>query len=451
MRTRSLLILALITVAVLGYVQFFGGRQAGTFEREMSARQVLNFKVDNINRLELISDKGSFIFHKDGKNWQIQAPVKYPANSAAVAGLLSQLSFIERKATLDKNQLGDLSQYGLKTPGTVVKLKDQTGADYELDLGQNTAVAGAVYARIVSGRRESYAVIEQGVARLAQRSLDQWRSHRVFDFAVDEVTGVVLHEDARDIEIKRDGEWWKIVKPLAADADENEMRAFLAGLQSLQATQFVTDNPAEYTNYSLTTPYLTLDISLGGETVSLRVGKVEAGEEVKYYAQQTARPTVFAVPTSTVEFISRLLNVRDRRIVRVSGNESVTAIDYQKGALTVTLQADGENWRQTAPLPGAVNRAEVQLLLTKLDHALAINYHPATDEFRAASGLNTPAAQIILTVSGKPRLLKFSHPKKGEVFVESAFRDDIVSVPADTLIGLPAKPADWLSPSAGEK
>jgi hypothetical protein len=463
MRTRTLIILALITFAVLAYIQFFAGQSPGTYEKEVAARQVMNLVTDDINHIEITSPKGSFVFNRDDKKkWQMQSPIKYPANSDAISSLLSQLSFVERKATLDASQLGDLqqslSQFGLKAPETVLKLKTKSGDNYELDLGKPTAVAGASYARIVQDGQESYIVVEQSISQFILKGLDQWRSSTVFDFTTDQVRGLTLHLESKDVEIKRDNgsTVWKISKPLAANADENEMRSFLANLLGLHATQFVTDNSAEYAGYNLNSPYLVLDINLGKENVSLRIGRVDANNETKYYAQQTSRPAVFVIQKPTVDMLAGLLDaVRDRRIMRVAGTESILSIAYQKGPLAVefdNLPGVDNGWAlASVKLPA--DMAEVQTLLTKLGNARAGNYQLATDENRAALGLKNPVATITFKIQddadkkGPPKVqtLKFAAPSKGEMAVESSFRDDIVTVPADVLLGLPDRMTDWLS------
>jgi hypothetical protein len=465
MRTRTLVILALITIAVLAYIQFFAGKEPGTYEREMAARQVMNLVTADINHLEITSAKGSFVFNKDDKAaWQMQSPIKYPANGDAISSLLSQLSFTERKVTLDASQLGDLqqslAQFGLKSPETVLKLRTKSGANYELALGKETAVAGALYARIVQDGVENYIVVEQSLAPFIQKSLDQWRSSTVFNFTSEQVQGLVLHQESKDVEVKKEGKDWKITKPLTANADENEIRSFLANLLGVQATQFVTDNPAEYTNYSLNSPYLVLDINLGKENVSLRIGRVDANNETKYYAQQTARPAVFVVQKSTVDFIANLLDaVRDRRLMRAGGTESIVSIAYQKGDFNIEFNRlpgmAATDWElaETGKLP--VDAAEVQALLTKLGNARATNYQLATDDNRVALGLKNPAAQVVFKIQddtnkqAEPKVctLKFAAAKKGEMAVESSFRDDIVTVPADVLVGLPSRLTDWLSKS----
>ncbi|MDR1304649.1 MAG: DUF4340 domain-containing protein [Verrucomicrobiales bacterium] len=483
MRTRTLIILTLITLTVLAGIRFFASRLPGTDEREIAARQVMGLVTADIDRLEITSAKGAFVFHKDEQNaWQLQSPIKYPANGEAIGNLLSQLSFAERKATLDKTQSDDwsrsLEQFGLQTPEIVLKLRAKSGASYELDLGRETAVAGTRYARMVQNGAETYLVVAQSLLPFMQQSLDQWRSHAVFGFTADRVRGLSLHQEARDVEIKKVGAEWKISKPLTASADENELRAFLANLLGLRAAQFVTDNPSEYTNYNLHSPYLVLDVYLDADPVSLRVGKVEANGETKYYAQQTARPAVFALPDPTVDFIANLLDlVRDRRIVPTLDADEVAAVSYRRDDLAVDLiqPSAAAGWELAGPEPLPVAAAEVRALLVRLGNARAVSYQLATDDNLVALGLKNPAvqtakvpllgdipitrgvlkkpaAQITLTLrdeadhQAEPRVyvLKFAAAESGVVAVASSFRDDIVSVPADVLVGLPEQLTDWL-------
>ncbi|MDR1190797.1 MAG: DUF4340 domain-containing protein [Verrucomicrobiales bacterium] len=301
----------MLTLAVLGTVWWLGKR-AGTEERESVARQTLRFTPAEVTRLELVSAKGACVFDKDTRGaWQIQSPVKYPANNAALAELLSQLSFAECKAVLPAERLGDLDQFGLKTPETLARLRLASGAECELALGRETAVAGDMYARVTRDGVTQYLVVAQGttLAALLQKDLARWRSGVVFDFTADQVRGLMLHQESKDVAISKDGAAWQITKPLTALADSDAPRVFLAQLLALRATQFVTDNPAEYANYNLNSPYLVLTVNLdGGRTVTLRVGRVDAGEESQYYAQQTALPAVFVITKETVDFLANLLD-----------------------------------------------------------------------------------------------------------------------------------------------
>jgi hypothetical protein len=230
-----------------------------------------------------------------------------------------------------------------------------------------------LYARITQDGRDSLAVVEQTLLAAIQKNLNQWRSSVVFSFDPGRVRGLTLHQEGRDVEVLKDGGGWKISKPLTAGADENEVRGFLAGLLEIRATQFVTDNPAEFGAYNMNSPYLVLDVRLDRGTVSLSVSKTDAAGEVKYYAQEGSRPAVFALPKETVDAMTNLVDtVRDRRILRLGGAEQVQAIDYRRGGLAIAISAApgvGPGWRLATGEPLPVDPAEVQTLLARLGNA----------------------------------------------------------------------------------
>ncbi|MDD5260670.1 MAG: DUF4340 domain-containing protein [Methylacidiphilales bacterium] len=460
MKTRTTLILAVITISILAFIQFYDNKMPGTIERESRIRKLMVLEADQIRNIELTTSEGSFVFAKTpGSEWQIESPVKYPANGGLIGSLASELEFQERRATLDPKQMGDLDkaleQFGLKQPR--IQIKVRTAQDtYQLMIGRETVRKGAVYGKIVHGKAQEYIILEQSLETLLQKTLDQWRSPKVFDFVSSGVTGMVLHQDTKEVDLEKDSSVWKLLKPLSTPADIDQVNSFLGNLLGIQAVKFLTDNPADYANYGLNSPYLVFDVKLGQDTQSLRIGKTEANGAVQYYGQLISRPAVFAVEKPTVDLISALLEkTRDCRIVKRIHPGQVQGIKFEKGKFSIEIargEAPGVSW--ILPQEGGldIDSAVVNDLLARVQNARAANFLPASDENRKKLDLLKPAGKLTIELKNDDNkdgvqsfTLVFSADKSGESAVESQFRDDLVTIPSAVWVGVPDQIPSWLA------
>ena len=460
MKTSTTLILALLTALALGYIQFFSSKTAGTAERQSHDRKLLVFEAGEVNRIELVNNEGSFVFTKgDGSGWQIESPVKYPANNQEIEALISELQYQERKSTLDTASLGriekSLEQFGLNPPRFQLKIRAGNQVS-QLDMGRETVRKGSCYGRVSSGGKVQYIILDQSLETRLLKKTDQWRNPNILDVTSGGITGLVLHQDAREVALEKDASSWKVLKPLSTPADPAQVSSFLSNLLALHADTYPTDNPADHALYGLNSPYLVFDVKLGQEIRSLRVGRMENNGVVSYYGQMSPRPAVFKLEKAAVEMLSGLLEkVRDSRIVRDATAANISGIIFErdKFSIDMTKTAGGKaGWVLTSDMKTSIDSGLVSDLLQRLQNTRAGTFLPSSDDNRKKLDLTKPFARLTLQIQGpdakvapKRFLLAFSAGKKGECGVESQFRDDLVTVPADVLTGLPVNLLGWLN------
>ena len=94
------------------------------------------------------------------------------------------------------------------------------------------------------------------------------------------------------VEIDRDGDNWKIVKPAPSSADDTAVRLALSTLVNARASDFVSDAPPNVAQYGLEKPHLTATVVLkNGEQQSMLFGfkQTGAGQERNLRASRRTR------------------------------------------------------------------------------------------------------------------------------------------------------------------
>ena len=117
-------------------------------------------------------------------------------------------------------------------------------------------------------------------------------------FKVDDVQKLLItHDDGTQIEIDRDGDKWKIVKPGNYEADPTQVRQILTTLGDSKVADFITDAPTNAAQYGLEKPHLVATVYLekGGAQESLLFGfkQKESGQGRHLRAARRARADLY--------------------------------------------------------------------------------------------------------------------------------------------------------------
>jgi hypothetical protein len=460
MSTRSLLVLALIALGLAVYLHFFGFKSSGTTDLQSQRQKVARFEVEAVRRIELTNPDGTFVLQrKDDGQWNLEKPIAYPAEANSVQGLLSELQYAGRKATLDRSSLepvnDTLKKFGLNPPRYLLRVTT-TGEVIELAVGNETARTGTFYAMVIQGKEaQEVIVIGKDLVEQIGHNLDAWRNRKVFDFASNTVTGLILKKDQQEVEVTREGDAWKVLKPLETPAGTQEVNGYLGGLLGLQAQTFVSETGADLTQAGLTSPQFTLEVKLGAApSQTLRIGQPLQNDPKHYYAQFGDRPAVFTLQAEVVDEIAQLLdNVRDRRIVDLGGDGGVQEVVITSGAQRIELRRD-EKSRTGWVLPLSNGRAAdadmVERFLMGLGELRAVEFLGSLGTPNPAYGLQKPQMTVQLKVSrGKDKVsdevIKIGAVKGDNFYVESSFVPFIITVPKKFLESVPKQAADWFS------
>ena len=357
---------------------------------------------------------------KAGDAWRTTKPMDAPADAGAVLGLIKAVTDYSSTSVVSETK-DKWAEFGLVTPQRTVTLgyteagKPQT---FTVFVGNKAPIGYNVYFRTSTGGDKVY-LGGQHLLLSTAKTLNDFRDKTVVKIDEKTIKSIVYasrSQPAIALEKGADGHY-AIVRPEPMEADDNEVRDFVDGLNQLRAESFVdaprTDETLVFNNpdYSIT---WTTD---KGEATTLRV--LDKGNKLGAALDPRQRLLLLA-DDQRVKVRKELINFRNRRVLRIDSVE-LTRVDVD-GDKYVNVGGSWYKPEDAAKLDdqGALKagekdkpaeQAHVRAFVVDLEFARADQFLPSTDP--AAKSLAAPPEHRIT--------LGFKDPKKMPEIVLDTF------------------------------
>jgi Domain of unknown function (DUF4340) len=191
-------------------------------------KRLLTVTPDKISRIQLLKKNQDIEFGRDKNDWQIIKPRPMRADISQVTELMQKL--IDARMDLGASDSKSASSaFAKAAPVASARLTDQSGTQ-ELQLRKNK---DSYYAKssVVDGVYK----VGSEVAQPLEKSLNDFRNKKVFDFGFDDPNKIEFHSGSKLLWLDRNGDdWWLNGKKL----DENAVQALVAKLRDLSAQSF---------------------------------------------------------------------------------------------------------------------------------------------------------------------------------------------------------------------
>ncbi len=262
--------------AALLYVFFayYEVKQPNTKDATDNAARLTTLDRSDIDGL-VITDRDTKIdIRRDVDHWTMKSPLADRADTTLVEQLLTSLETTHKEDTISAGDVskGKLADYGLQSPHEKLQVIPHDGKPIEYDFGNETAVDGKTYMQ-TAGQGE-VVVVGDEIKKLLQKAVNDWRDHRVTNVAATDVNKFTVKNPAGEIELQRDGEHWKITKPLAARGDDGKINDLVSQVTNLTVSTFVADDKADAASYGLAEPRGTITLYTAKEPkgIALMIG-----------------------------------------------------------------------------------------------------------------------------------------------------------------------------------
>lgn len=385
---RKIFLLASILLALGGYFYFYElrGKEARKAKEE-TAKKLFSMKKEEVQELRLQKGSQVIVCRKVTGRWELLSPVKAPADSAAVEGLLSSLTDLTAERTVEEKPK-DLAAYGLQTPQGEVGLKGSRG-EQSLRVGGQSPLDSFLY--VQKRGSESVLLTPSALQDSLNKEVYDLRDKTVLAFSPQEVRKMEVTRDALSLSCQRaTGDQWELLAPIRYRADGEKIREVLQKVKELKVKQFVEDRPQDLTPYGLNVPRgrLVLWKEDRGKPTSLILlwGKQEGG---RIYAQRQGDPQVFALEEDLLKALPATADDwRDPRPFHVTSQEKVEKLElgYPDERVVCAREKEGR-WQIQSPVQAAASSPEVEALLVKIKELKAKRFVTDTPSSLAAFGL----------------------------------------------------------------
>lgn len=265
----------------------------------------------------------------------------------------------------------------------------------------------AVLAALLVGLGTFFYVYEirQGPAREKAAAVKDrlWKELEAKD-----IEEVVIHKPAGTVHLKRAGDAWSLVAPVAAPAERSAVDNLTASLATLRVEREIDASPEKPADYGLAPPAVEVTFTAKGQERGLKLG-AKNPTSVWVYAQQAGKPAVLLVPESLLQDTQKpASDFRDHALLAFERKDVKTLeVRGPTGQVVAAASAkDQDAWQLTAPLAAPADKEAITGLLDKLRAAKIKEFVTDTPASLAEYGLDRPTSVTLGIGEEKSRATK---------------------------------------------
>jgi hypothetical protein len=272
---------------------------------------------------------------------------------------------------------------------------------------------------------------------------------QAFDVAAADIAELTIRgTSSQTAALRRTGDAWTLVEPVAAPADAAAIDSILSSLETMEIERVLEENPASLAQYGLETPGLQIDFTTtGGAKHRLSVGGTTPTNS-GMYARIDDNPRLLLVPAFLkATFDKTPFDLRDRRALNVTRDTIDRVTLAPRAGTAVELRRDGVNWRLTAPVAARADFAPADSLLSRLSTAqmssiVTEGAEPTPADLRTY-GLDAPQLTVTVGSGSTSATLAIGAAKDDtSVYARDLSRPIVFTVDSSLLTDLRKDPAD---------
>ncbi len=253
--------------------------------KDLRDKRLLTFDSDKLSRMELTIKGQSLEFGKNGKGeWTIVKPKPLRADNFAVEDLAKKL----KDAKMDLGQNDDeikkaATTFASATVVAVAKMTDASGTQ-QIEVRKDKDKSYYAKSSVVDGVHKVEAALGEGL----DKSLNDFRQKKLFDFGFNDPNKIELHEGAKTTAFAKTGDKWMAN---GKQMDSTGVQSVIDKLRDMPSIKFL-DTAAG-------APYLDVTVtSQDGKSVE----KVAISKKENYYfAHRENEPAFYELDGKVVE------------------------------------------------------------------------------------------------------------------------------------------------------
>ena len=319
---RSTGIVFLLALALAAFVYFYDLKHKPASEASSEpSKPAFTLTSGDVKQIKIQRAGTAMSFERKSDGWYMTQPRAQRAESSALDGLASTLSFVTVDRTFP-NTPESLNSFGLKDPTVTLDFTLNNGTSHELRFGSKDFSAASVYALIDDGKQIS--LMPDSLYSSANKSQDDFRDHALTTVATADASFFDLVNSSGEVSGSKKDNNWTLSKPRAVGGDRSKIDALLGAVGTGQITKFVSDSNASLAKYGLDNPAVRLQARLAdGKSVQLAVGKKEGSD---YYARDLSHPGVFQINDNLYSILSdKYIDLRDKQITHIMPDDVTRA------------------------------------------------------------------------------------------------------------------------------
>jgi hypothetical protein len=336
--------------------------------------ELTELRPDDLHRIEISGGEQKLVFERRAANrWQIVEPIDAAADPSMVESLAFNLKRLEKVP--DSGTLNEpASACGLAPPARTVRLFGPGDAKVPIA----TLEVGSMSQDKRYVRPDGFDGVQVVEARLLEAvdlPATRWRDRALFRIPSFQAQTIAAERPDRKLVLEREGEFWKVLEPYRALADDNRVEGVLAELGSLRVSDgdagFIANDVRDFAPYGLDKPTLSITVGLKTETSASQTvhlgkpaSKSNTGE--RWYARRGDQDDVVVIDPRLIKDLGiNPAELHGKKVADVTPSK-VSALRLVTDAGNVCVARRGRAWERIEPLVDKADSALVEDLLKRL-------------------------------------------------------------------------------------
>ncbi|MGH9537033.1 MAG: DUF4340 domain-containing protein [Terriglobales bacterium] len=258
---------------------------------DLRDKRLLTIDPEKVSRIELAhTTKNQDIeFGRNKEEWQITKP-PMRADGVQVSELLRKLTDAKMDLSASDN-IDAAKEFAKATPIAIVRVTDESGTqELQVRKAGKEKDKAAYYAK--SSAVDGAYKIDSELGQSLDKSLDEFRNKKLFDFGYDEPNKIELHDGSKAYFLSRSGaDWWANGKKMDAES----VQGLISKLRDLSAEKFPDSG---FTTSTITVFVTSND---GKRTENVLIAK--SGDV--YLAKRESEPALYQLTASAVDDLTK--------------------------------------------------------------------------------------------------------------------------------------------------
>ena len=201
--------------------------------RDLRDKRLLTFDSEKLSRFELTIKGQSLEFGKNGKGeWTIVKPKPLRADNFAVEELAKKLKDAKMDLNLGEEDLKKAAaSFASATPVATAKLTDATGTQ-QIEVRKDKDKNYYAKSSVVEGTHK----VEAGLGDGLDKSLNDFRQKKVFEFGFNDPNKIEVHEGAKTFSFAKSGDKWMAG---AKQMDSTGVQSLIDKLRDMSSIKFL--------------------------------------------------------------------------------------------------------------------------------------------------------------------------------------------------------------------
>ena len=244
---------------------------------------------------------------------------------------------------------------------------------------------------------------------------------KVFTVEADKIDELRLTYNGESSLLRKADGAWKMIEPVAADADMTEASGLASSLAQLELNRTLDDNPKDLANYGLAKPQMEVSFKAGSVTGQLAIGD-KTPTMGDMYAMRPNDKKVFLISSfQESNFNKKPFDLRDKKILKFD-RDKADSLAMTRGTETVELARDGSEWKIVKPTASRSDYSGIEGMLGRLSSSNMAKLVEDNASDLAKYGLDKPTMTLTIGTGSARTVLLVGKTENDDMYAKDGSR-----------------------------